>query len=214
MELAPTRTPIHATRAALDVELRRAGINLSPFPFERTFDSFENDPNVILYRCIKGNFNPSVDNKDWSLNPQHALEYTNPVPGSVNTLLMIQVSKVELCQATDFYSKQGNKIGLKQGPDHVRIAKTSLTAEGQLLNSDLLRCLRQVIRFGVDPDNSMDRGFSSDFSPEDLKFKTSLFEWQMGVSMAYTCDSKIPLMLSEAIKKDYNNRRGDLAIIE
>ena len=214
MQLTSARTPIHASRTALDFELNRAGFTLSPFPFERTFDSFEREPSVILYRCIKGDFDLRFENKDWSLNPQHALEYTNPAPGSVNTLLLIQMPKVELCQATHFYSKQGDKISLKQSPDPVRIAKTSLTTESPLVNSDLLRCMRQVILFGVDPENSTDRGFSTDFSPEDLKFSTRLYEWQMGVSMAYTCDGKIPLMLSKAVKYDYNSRCGTLATIK
>ena len=209
------RTPTHTTREALDLELNRAGFNLSPFPFERTFDSFGNDPNVILYRCISGDFNPRIENKDWSLNPLHALEYANPVFGSVNTLLLIQLSKVELSQVTNFYSGQGNKIGLTQSPDPERIAKTSLTRGSPLANSDLLRCMRHVIRFGVDPENSTERRFSADFKPEDLQFSPSLAEWQLAVGLAYTRDGQIPLIkLPEAVKNDYNSRRGGRVFIE
>jgi hypothetical protein len=202
-----TSKPIHTTRAAFDEELKRAGITLSPFPFERTFGSFADDPSVILYRCIEGDFNHRYDNKDWSLNPQHALEYSQSVQGSTNTLLMIQLAKVELCRNVNFYSRQGDKIGLAQRPDPRRIAKTSLTGEGSFLSAGWLRCMRKVIRFGVNPDDSMDRRFSSDFKPEELKCKAVLHEWQMAVSMAHGSDRLI--VLSTDVRNDYNDRRGE-----
>jgi hypothetical protein len=205
MMYAQTIQRIHPTRAAFDEELQRAGIALSPFPFERTFDSFANDPRIILYRCIEGDFNTRYDNKDWSLDPQHALEYSR---GSTATLLITQFDKVELCKNVDFYSKQGDKIGLVESPHPGSIAKTSLTGGRSFLNADWLRCMRKVIRFGVDPDNSADRRFASDFQPEDLRFKSVLHSWQLGISMAHSDDCPIPI--PPEVICDYNARRGEL----
>lgn len=200
---------IHPTRAAFDEELQRAGIALSPFPFERTFDSFTSDPRIILYRCIEGDFNPRYDNKDWSLDPQHALEYSRGVRGSTATLLITQFDKVELCKNVEFYSKQGDKIGLVESPHPGSIAKTSLIEGRSFLNADWLRCMRKVIRFGVDPDNSADRRFALDFKPEDLRFKSVLYAWQLGISMAHSDDCPIPI--PPEVRSDYNDRRGELS---
>jgi hypothetical protein len=198
---------VHPTRAAFDEELKVAGIALSPFPFERTFDSFVHDPRVILYRCIEGDFNHRYDNKDWSLNPQHALEYSRGARGSTATLLMTQFDKVDLCKNVNFYSRQGDKIGLAESPDPGKIAKTSLTDGRSFLDADWLRCMRKVIRVGVDPESSADSLFASDFKPEDLQFKSVLYEWQLGISMAHSDDRPIPI--PPEVRSDYNARRGE-----
>lgn len=197
--------PDRGTRPASLEEFRRrlsaAGISLSPFPFERIFASFESAEDVVLYRCIKGRYSPAsgVD-AWWSFDPQHALEYMDPRPGNQSTLLFTQIPQEALRQNIHYYSRRGGKICLTTPPGLSTIAACEITNSG-FLSANLLRCMRQVVRFGINPDNEIEKHFGDEFNSAELQFKPVLHEWKRGVE--YAMESAIAVPVPEEVRDDY-----------